>query len=71
VKTSANFQKARWPCLALFVCVAAYFPSGIILPMVSVTVELPDDIAKLFGEKESLPRSVLEAARLMDIEQKS
>jgi hypothetical protein len=30
--------------------------------MVSVTVELPDNIAKLLGEKESLPRSVLEAA---------
>lgn len=30
--------------------------------MVSVTVELPDNIAKLFGEKETLPRSVLEAA---------
>jgi hypothetical protein len=30
--------------------------------MVSVTVELPDDIAKLLGDRESLPRSVLEAA---------
>ena len=38
------------------------FSSDIILPMVSVTVELPDNIAKLLGEKESLPRSVLEAA---------
>ena len=30
--------------------------------MVTVTVELPDNIAKLLGEKESLTRSVLEAA---------
>jgi DnaJ-domain-containing protein 1 len=30
--------------------------------MVSVTVELPDNIARLLGEKEGLTRSVLEAA---------
>jgi hypothetical protein len=38
------------------------FPLILFFRMVSVTVELPEKIAKLFGEKESLPRSVLEAA---------